>query len=149
MILMGFTLALPVSIVTSPVLAQTSNPCPVVTPAEGVTTYCFPATTTSGLPSIAYVINNTSSGNGTFYYGNQTFTGNKISIVNSSIGKQVTVTIANGIDTLSTFTLVLPNDKPSILNGSITAVGVTIDNVVPFSSKTTYFLLQGTVTTGS
>jgi len=89
---------------------------------------------------------------GFFCYEGQTFTGNQISIVNSSIGKQVTVTIGNGIDTLTNFTLLLPNDNPPILNGPITTVGITINNTfvgVPPLSTTTYVLLIGTATTGS
>jgi len=153
MILTGLTLTLPLGMNTSPVLAQTSNnfPCPVVTPVTGVTTYCFPATGT--LPNIAYVTSNTSTSNGIFYYGNQVFTGNQISIVNSPIGEQVTVDIT-GAFLLGTikFTLLLPNDKPPILNGSITAVGITVENlieVVPPRETTTYQLLQGIVKTGS
>jgi len=50
MILMGFTLALPLGIVTSPVLAQTSNQplCPIIDPLPGVTAYRFPVTLPNG-----------------------------------------------------------------------------------------------------
>ncbi len=68
----------------------------------------------------------------------------EISIVDSAIGKQVTVTIARGVDTLTTFTLLLPNN--SIQNDAkITAVGITNFRVFPRLGTTSYTLLRGTV----
>ncbi len=136
-ILIGLIFALPLGILTDPVFAQTGDGSQnaVVTPV-GVTVYNFPD------QGITY------STDGSFDYKGQHFQGDEISIVDSAIGKQVTVTIARGVDTLTTFTLLLPNN--SIQNDAkITAVGITNFRVFPRLGTTSYTLLRGTVSNKS
>ncbi len=45
---------------------------------------------------------------GDFDYEDLHFQGNEIRVVDSSIGKQVTIPLEHGIDTSTTFTLLLP-----------------------------------------
>ena len=136
MILIGLTFALPLGILTYPALAQTSDGAQntVVTPV-GVTVYNFPK------QEITY------STDGSFDYKGQHFQGDQITVVDSAIGKQVSVVLDFGIDTNTTFTLLLPHNLIQN-NGNIKAVGITTHNVDAGIIRTnSYTILNGTVGT--
>ena len=133
---MGLSLPIPLGILTPPVFAQTDNLAPsTIATTVGVNIfYSFPK------EGITYLIN------GSFNYKGRIFPPNEINIVISAIGKQVTVKLANGIDTLTTFTLLLPNNL--IQNDAkITAVGITDNFVAPSRNNDSYILLNGTAST--
>ncbi len=137
-ILIGLTSALPLGILTTPVFAQTSDgqTQQVVTPTA-VTVYNFPK------QGITY------STDGSFDYKGQHFQGNQITVVDSAIGKQVSVVLDFGVDTNTTFTLLLPNGLIQN-NGNIKAVGITTHNVDAGIIRTnSYTILNGTVGTAS
>ncbi len=136
LILMGLTLPIPLGIFPPPVFAQTGNQAPsTVATSVGVNIfYSFPK------EGITYLMN------GSFNYKGRIFPPNKINIVTSAIGKQITVKIANGIDTLTTFTLLLPNN-PIQNSAKITAVGITNNFVAPSRNNDSYILLNGTAST--
>jgi hypothetical protein len=129
LIRIGLTLALPLGVLTPRVLAQTVAPAP----SSVVISYQFPK------EGITYITN------GSLTYNGVTYPPNKISIVNSGIGKQLTVTTANGVDTLTNFTLILPNNL--IQNSAkITAVGIIDNFLAPNKNNDFYTLLNGTAT---
>ncbi|MCW5318060.1 hypothetical protein GTQ43_31145 [Nostoc sp. KVJ3] len=129
MIRIGLTLAVPVGILTPPVIAQTVSP----SPSSVVISYQFPK------EGITYITN------GSLTYNGVVYPPNKISIVNSGIGIQLTVTTANGVDTLTKFTLILPNNL--IQNSAkITAVGIIDNFLAPNKNNDFYSLLNGTAT---
>ncbi|MEH2064609.1 MAG: hypothetical protein V7K50_20510 [Nostoc sp.] len=132
MILMGLIFPIPLGILTPPVFAKTDNLAQTaVTPTGATIFYSFPN------EQITYTTN------GTFNYKDRVFQPNEINIVTSAIGKQVSVTIANGVDTLTTFTLLLPNN-PIQNNPQITAVGIINNFVAPQTNNNSYTLLNGT-----
>ena len=137
LILIGLTFALPLGILTYPALAQTSDLQNTVVTPVGVTVYNFPK------QEITY------STDGSFDYKGQHFQGDQITVVDSAIGKQVSVVLDFGVDTSTTFTLLLPNGL--IQNdGKIKAVGITTHNVDAGIIRTnSYTILNGTVGTAS
>jgi len=115
-----------------PIRSQAARPVLMAQTTTQVITYSFPK------ENITY------STDGFLNYKGRIFQGNEISIVDSAIGKQVTVTLANGIDTLTRFTLLLPNNL--VQNGAqITAVGITDNFLAPNKNNDSYALLNGTV----
>lgn len=136
-VLIGLTFTLPLGILTAPVFAQTEDmQTPGVVTPTAVTVYNFPE------EEITY------STDGSFDYKGQHFQGDEISVVDSTIGKQVTVTISRGVDTLTTFTLLLPNEQINN-DAKVTAVGITVNRVFPRLGTTSYTLLHGTVSSAS
>ncbi|MEH2055451.1 MAG: hypothetical protein V7K97_04605 [Nostoc sp.] len=133
MILMGLTFPIPLGILTPPVFAETGNLAQTtVTPTGATISYSFPN------EGITYTTN------GAFTYKGLIFQPKDINIVTSAIGKQITVTIANGVDTLTTFTLLLPNNPIQNSNTQITAVGIINNFVAPKTNNNSYTLLNGT-----
>ncbi|MEH2059210.1 MAG: hypothetical protein V7K97_24265 [Nostoc sp.] len=129
LIRMGLTLALPLGVLTPRVFAQVVTPAP----SSVVISYQFPK------EGITYITN------GSLTYKGVTYPPNKITIVNSGIGKQLTVTTANGVDTLVNLTLILPNNL--IQNSAkITAVGIIDNFLAPNKNNDFYGLLNGTAT---
>ena len=140
MLLMGLTFSLPLGIFTAPVFAQTADlQQNIIVSPVGAGIYNFPA------ENITY-----NSKEGTLIYKGVTYTGSEVHVVNSDIGKQVTVLVRSPLLISSTkFTLLLPNDTSLSTSNKITAVGITVVTVVatiPQRINTTYDLLQGTVT---
>ena len=117
-----------------PIRSQAAKPVLIAQASNEVIIYSFPA------EDITY------STNGTFNYKGRIFKGKDITIVDSSIGQQVSVKLSNGVDTITTFTLLLPNNP--IQNGAkITAVGITDNFIAPRTNNDSYILLHGTVET--
>ncbi|GEM_PF-7088825 len=115
-----------------PIRSQAAQPVLIAQTSTGVTTYSFPA------ENITY------STDGVFNHKGRIFQGNEITIVDSAIGKQVSVILSHGIDTFTRFTLLLPNGL--FQNGDkITAIGITDNAVVPRINNDSYTLLKGTV----
>ncbi|MEH1771167.1 MAG: hypothetical protein V7L27_03775 [Nostoc sp.] len=136
LILIGLTLPIPLGILAPPVFAQTGNrvQSPVATSIGVHIFYNFPK------EGITYLTN------GPLNYKGRNFPPNEINIVTSAIGKEVTVKLANGIDTLTTFTLLLPN-SPIPIDAKITAVGITDNFLAPSTNNDSYILLNGTAST--
>ena len=126
-ILIGLTLTLLVGNFTSPVFAQPApaqQEAPIgVTVSESpgiiVAIYNFPA------EDITY-----DSKEGTLSYNGRTYTGSAVQIVNSEIGKQISVNVPTpNLLESKKFTLLLPNN--TFNNGEkITAVGITVTTLV-------------------
>lgn len=126
---------------------------PLIAGTSAITTFAQPAPAQEQIPTIKPVVGAiiykfpgiTYSTAGYLDYNGKHFTGNQISVTDSAIGKQVTVTLSHGVDTFTTFTLLLPNDPIRNYNAQITAVGITIHRVIPAFGNTSYTLLKGTV----
>ncbi|MEJ6486106.1 hypothetical protein N0Y54_33425 [Nostoc punctiforme UO1] len=132
-VLKGLTFSLLVGAFTTPVFAQPQPEQP-----QGTSTVAPAPVVVYKFPQITY------STAGTFDYKGKHFQGDEIKVLDSDIGKQVTITTARGVDTFTTFTLLLPNN-PIQNNAKITAVGITTSRVVPRPGTTSYTLLHGTV----
>jgi hypothetical protein len=134
--LVGLTLLTVVSI--SPVwakqlvISQGAKRVLVAQTSTQVTTYSFPT------QDITY------STDGYLNYKGRIFQGNDITTIDSSIGKQVTVTLSHGVDTVQTFTLLLPNGFLQN-NEKIKAVGITNNFIAPGRNNDSYIFLRGTV----